>query len=87
MSREQPLLNDEEVWDDSALIDSWNDALKEYKVMPSDFRNLAGYLTDLYRNTTAFMRKVVMSESWMLRAGKFMMRGTSRSVLRQVLQV
>ncbi|KAH0490071.1 hypothetical protein TgHK011_001555 [Trichoderma gracile] len=24
-------LNHEEIWDDSALIDSWNDALREYK--------------------------------------------------------
>lgn len=24
----------EEVWDDSLLIDSWNQALKEYKVRP-----------------------------------------------------
>ncbi|CAM1509450.1 Fc.00g031890.m01.CDS01 [Cosmosporella sp. VM-42] len=31
MSGQQPILNNEEIWDDSALIDSWNDALKEYK--------------------------------------------------------
>lgn len=23
-----------EIWDDSALVDSWNDALEEYKVRP-----------------------------------------------------
>jgi len=23
-----------EIWDDSALVDSWNDALEEYKVAP-----------------------------------------------------
>lgn len=25
----------EEIWDDSALVDSWNDALEEYKVRES----------------------------------------------------
>jgi len=25
----------EEIWDDSALVDSWNDALEEYKVRRS----------------------------------------------------
>lgn len=25
-------LGDADAWDDSALVDSWNDALKEYKV-------------------------------------------------------
>lgn len=29
---EQVELSHEEVWDDSALIDSWNEALAEYKV-------------------------------------------------------
>lgn len=32
MSKKQENLTHEEVWDDSALIDSWNEALQEYKV-------------------------------------------------------
>ena len=31
---EKPLTHDE-IWDDSALVDSWNDALAEYKVRVS----------------------------------------------------
>ncbi|RGP76068.1 survival motor neuron 1 [Fusarium longipes] len=31
MSKKQENLTHEEVWDDSALIDSWNEALQEYK--------------------------------------------------------
>jgi hypothetical protein len=27
-------MNHDEIWDDSALIESWNDALAEYKVTP-----------------------------------------------------
>jgi hypothetical protein len=29
-----------EIWDDSALLDSWNDALDEYKVL---FRSIESY--------------------------------------------
>lgn len=32
MSDEQAILSHEETWDDSALIESWNEALAEYKV-------------------------------------------------------
>jgi len=32
MSKKQENLTHEEMWDDSALIDSWNEALQEYKV-------------------------------------------------------
>ncbi|PNP86239.1 hypothetical protein FNYG_00467 [Fusarium nygamai] len=31
MSKKQENLTQEEIWDDSALIDSWNEALQEYK--------------------------------------------------------
>ncbi|KAH7173743.1 uncharacterized protein B0J16DRAFT_350793 [Fusarium flagelliforme] len=31
MSKKQENLTHEEMWDDSALIDSWNEALQEYK--------------------------------------------------------
>ncbi|KAM0493135.1 hypothetical protein ACHAP8_009491 [Fusarium lateritium] len=32
MSKKQENLSHEEVWDDSALINSWNEALQEYKL-------------------------------------------------------
>ncbi|KAG5915092.1 hypothetical protein E4U61_004991 [Claviceps capensis] len=32
MASEQEVLSHEEIWDDSALIDSWNEALAEYKL-------------------------------------------------------
>lgn len=32
MAGPENLLNDAEVWDDSVLIESWNEALEEYKV-------------------------------------------------------
>jgi hypothetical protein len=32
MAEEEQNLSHEEIWDDSALVDSWNDALDEYKV-------------------------------------------------------
>lgn len=35
MGGEHVELSQEEVWDDSALIDSWNEALAEYKVRVS----------------------------------------------------
>jgi hypothetical protein len=36
-------LNDPDIWDDSVLIDSWNDALAEYKVsMVSRSRQAVG---------------------------------------------
>ncbi|KAF4451379.1 Survival motor neuron-like protein 1 [Fusarium austroafricanum] len=33
MPKKQEKLTHEEMWDDSALIDSWNEALQEYKVL------------------------------------------------------
>ncbi|KAG5920383.1 hypothetical protein E4U42_006215 [Claviceps africana] len=37
MSSDQEILSHEEIWDDSALIDSWNEALAEYKKYHSVF--------------------------------------------------
>jgi len=34
MDAKQEQLGHEEMWDDSVLIESWNDALAEYKVTP-----------------------------------------------------
>jgi hypothetical protein len=30
--RSRSAMNHDEIWDDSALVDSWNEALEEYKV-------------------------------------------------------
>lgn len=30
-------LTHEEIWDDSALVNSWNEALEEYKARQTDF--------------------------------------------------
>lgn len=32
MAQRQGHLDEKTVWDDSALVDSWNEALEEYKV-------------------------------------------------------
>ncbi|KAG7135543.1 hypothetical protein HYQ45_018895 [Verticillium longisporum] len=56
MTVSEDQLTHEEVWDDSALIDSWNEALDEYKarqnraLVPSTNRSdphLGGKLADL----------------------------------------
>ncbi|KAG6065033.1 hypothetical protein E4U32_007841 [Claviceps aff. humidiphila group G2b] len=46
MASEQEVLSHEEVWDDSALIDSWNEALAEYKKYHSVFAK-GGSIRDL----------------------------------------
>ena len=42
-------LSDRNAWDDSALVNSWNEALAEYNVRLSS----PPVQTNLYRNTTA----------------------------------
>jgi hypothetical protein len=49
-------LSHEEIWDDSALIDSWNDALAEYKVI--DLSRRCPNTTDIIRNITVSKRRV-----------------------------
>ena len=54
MSKKQENLTHEEMWDDSALIDSWNEALQEYKVsMPMDLPRTFtdGPLTEISQHT------------------------------------
>lgn len=53
---EEENITHEEIWDDSALIDSWNQALDEYKVWDGNSFKVDGKLMKC-RNTTAFMRK------------------------------
>ncbi|KAG6088920.1 hypothetical protein E4U15_004752 [Claviceps sp. LM218 group G6] len=48
MASEQEVLSHEEVWDDSALIDSWNEALAEYKEStPTKSKSLDPELEDV----------------------------------------
>lgn len=44
MSSSNIQLTHDEIWDDSALIDSWNEALDEYKVSETSHLPLAIYL-------------------------------------------
>ncbi len=37
MGKKRKELSHAEVWDDSALLQSWDDALEEYKVIDHDF--------------------------------------------------
>ncbi|KAG6004808.1 hypothetical protein E4U21_000764 [Claviceps maximensis] len=46
MPSDQDILSHEEVWDDSALIDSWNEALAEYKKYHSIYAK-GGSIRDL----------------------------------------
>jgi hypothetical protein len=55
-------LTHEEIWDDSALIDSWNDALAEYKVSLHKAFHVVS--VNLFRNTTASRRRVALSKTW-----------------------
>lgn len=50
-------LNDPAVWDDSALVNSWNDALGEYKVSTRLWISSDQALTCWSRNITASMLK------------------------------
>ena len=34
MGKKRKQLTHAEIWDDSALVDAWNDALEEYQVRP-----------------------------------------------------
>ncbi|KAI6777067.1 hypothetical protein HG530_001012 [Fusarium avenaceum] len=56
MSKKQDNLSQEEIWDDSALIDSWNEALNEYKTPD--------------RNITAFTQKAEVYVIWNLKHSK-----------------
>ncbi|KAK6825193.1 hypothetical protein PG995_015218 [Apiospora arundinis] len=49
MAANQQNLTHDEVWDDSALVDSWNDALDEYKKYHSIYRH-GGNVDDLLKD-------------------------------------
>lgn len=50
-------LSDNEIWDDSALVQSWNEALEEYKVNSTSTTSDYHVLTISYRNITACLRE------------------------------
>ncbi|XDG03279.1 hypothetical protein ABKA04_002894 [Annulohypoxylon sp. FPYF3050] len=52
MSSSKEGLSHNEIWDDSALVNSWNDALEEYKKYHSIHRN-GGNVEDLLKTSNA----------------------------------
>lgn len=66
MSVKQENLSHEEVWDDSALIDSWNEALQEYKVGLSIL--FAVPLLTIGRNITVSTHRAGVFETWVIRS-------------------
>ncbi|KAH7241644.1 hypothetical protein BKA59DRAFT_456227 [Fusarium tricinctum] len=61
MSKKQNNLSQEEIWDDSALIDSWNEALNEYKKYHS-IHAKGGSLRDLKSQTQTAVKAESNSE-------------------------
>ncbi|KAM0444145.1 hypothetical protein ACHAQK_002900 [Fusarium lateritium] len=55
MSKKQENLSQEEIWDDSSLIDSWNEALNEYKKYHS-IHAKGGSLRDLESQNLAAIK-------------------------------
>ena len=60
MGKKEIELSQAEVWDDSALLQSWDDAVTEYKVVP--LSNYAPFLAKTqYRSITVYMREASVS--------------------------
>lgn len=55
-SKNDQSLTHEEIWDDSALVHSWDEAVEEYKVR-KDYLSRDRYLTDIVDDSsiTAYM--------------------------------
>lgn len=65
MNDDATSLGHDEIWDDSVLIESWNEALEEYKVTMPDLApcyNSSHSAT--FRNTTAFWQTVATSRTF-----------------------
>lgn len=60
MGAKRKELSQAEVWDDTALLQSWNDALEEYKA--SLMSPVAYSFTNFFSSTTAFMPKANASK-------------------------
>lgn len=61
MGKKRKQLSQAEVWDDSALLQSWDDALAEYKVLP--ISNHASFLANTqYSSITVYMRAANVSK-------------------------
>ena len=61
MGKKGKQLSQAEVWDDSALLQSWNDALAEYNVPPKSSHALFLAKTQ-YSSITAYMRAASASK-------------------------
>jgi hypothetical protein len=64
MAGNEQILTHEEIWDDSALVNSWNEALQEYKVQILMITYLVLVFADdvTYRSITA---STLREETWM----------------------
>lgn len=61
MGRKRKQLSQAEVWDDTALLQSWDDALAEYKVLPTS--NHVPFLAESqYSSITVYMRAANVSK-------------------------
>ncbi|KAK6955825.1 hypothetical protein Daesc_003469 [Daldinia eschscholtzii] len=67
-------LSHKEIWDDSALIDSWNDALKEYEKYHSIHKN-GGNVEDLLKSHETTDAKDETKETHPLEADSEMRTG------------
>ena len=57
MGKKRKQLSHAEIWDDSALVQSWDEALAEYKVLQNTLLDII-YLLIQLSSITAYMRVV-----------------------------
>ena len=57
MGKKRKQLSHAEIWDDSALVQSWDEALAEYKVLQNRLLDII-YLLIQLSSITAYMRVV-----------------------------
>ena len=62
MGKKRKQLSHAEIWDDSALVQSWDEALAEYKVLQNTSLDV-GYLLIRRSSITAYMRVVKESKT------------------------
>lgn len=74
--RKRVQLTEDEIWDDSALLRSWQDALDEYQVNQLRFMS---YFTDESSSITASMLKERMSKAFCARQNLTIMPRRKRS--------
>ena len=62
MGKKRKQLSHAEIWDDSALVQSWDEALAEYKVLQNTSLDVT-YLLIRRSSITAYMRVVKESKT------------------------